>query len=411
MTLTHGGLRTAGEIMKSVAVRPSVKRLAVFVVLCVLGMALAGFGVQAQSSQLPSPQQQSALGNPTNLQATPAGAGQVNVTWQPAQNADFHYVWSVKPDGSGGKWNPAGATDGAITVTGLEGGQLYWFIALAGEHVNGVRQWSQYSNWASATVAAGTSDDRTVLVALYNATGGANWTDNTNWLSTSPIGEWHGVTTDASGRVTELDLRDNQLSGQIPPALSNLSDLTWLVLSRNRLTGQIPSQLGNLSNLEVLALGGNELTGPIPSSLSGLSRLAIMNLWSNQLSGSVPSWLGNLANLESIHLADNQLTGQIPPSLGNLAHLTRLRLQENQLNGAIPSQLGNLSELERLELHDNQLSGRVPATLGNLSSLERLDLRDNELTGAIPAQLGNLPNLTLLNLGDNELTGPIPSQL
>ena len=98
--------------------------------------------------------QQSVLGNPTNLQASPAGDGQVNVTWQPAQNAEVHYVWSVRPDGSGGKWNPAGATDGSITVAGLAGGQLYWFIALAGGNVDGVWQWSQYSNWASAEVAS-----------------------------------------------------------------------------------------------------------------------------------------------------------------------------------------------------------------------------------------------------------------
>ena len=38
--------------------------------------------------------------------------------------------------------------------------------------------------------------------ALYNATGGANWTDSTNWLNEKPIGEWHGVTTDDDGSVT-----------------------------------------------------------------------------------------------------------------------------------------------------------------------------------------------------------------
>ena len=32
--------------------------------------------------------------------------------------------------------------------------------------------------------------DRAALVALYNATGGANWTDNTNWLSDEPLSEW-----------------------------------------------------------------------------------------------------------------------------------------------------------------------------------------------------------------------------
>ena len=48
--------------------------------------------------------------------------------------------------------------------------------------------------------------DRTVLIELYSATDGANWTNNTNWLSDRPIREWHGVTNDANGRVTGLYL-------------------------------------------------------------------------------------------------------------------------------------------------------------------------------------------------------------
>ena len=50
--------------------------------------------------------------------------------------------------------------------------------------------------------------DRDALVALYNATNGPNWTNNTNWLSNAPIGQWYGVTTNANGRVTELFLWD-----------------------------------------------------------------------------------------------------------------------------------------------------------------------------------------------------------
>ena len=63
--------------------------------------------------------------------------------------------------------------------------------------------------------------DRDVLVALYNATGGRNWTHSANWLSNRPLNEWHGVTTDASGRVTRIetleqsvDWHDTGLAGQ-----------------------------------------------------------------------------------------------------------------------------------------------------------------------------------------------------
>ena len=44
------------------------------------------------------------------------------------------------------------------------------------------------------------AQDRAALVALYDATGGANWANNTNWLSTEALSEWHGVQTDGNGR-------------------------------------------------------------------------------------------------------------------------------------------------------------------------------------------------------------------
>ena len=46
--------------------------------------------------------------------------------------------------------------------------------------------------------------DREALIALYNATGGPNWSNNTNWLSDAPLDQWHGVTTDGTGRVARL---------------------------------------------------------------------------------------------------------------------------------------------------------------------------------------------------------------
>ena len=60
---------------------------------------------------------------------------------------------------------------------------------------------------ATATTAnTDSATDRSALVALYNATDGANWVNNTNWLSSEPIGEWFGVTTNEDGRVTRLNL-------------------------------------------------------------------------------------------------------------------------------------------------------------------------------------------------------------
>ena len=279
------------------------------------------------------------------------------------------------------------------------------------------------------------SPDRETLVALYNATGGANWTNNTNWLTNAPIGQWHGVTTDSQGRVTELNLTSNQLKGEIPPELANLTNLRMLALGGNELTGPIPTWLGGLTNLEELYLWENELTGTIPAELGSLvnlkelwlsnnqlsgeipvelgspSNLVQLVLWGNELTGEIPAELGSLTNLELLSLSANQLTGEIPAELGSLTNLQLLSLSANQLTGEIPAELGSLVNLKELWLSDNQLSGEIPVELGSPSNLVQLVLWGNELTGEIPAELGSLTNLELLSLSANELTGTIPAEL
>ena len=64
-----------------------------------------------------------------------------------------------------------------------------------------------------------------------------------------------------------LDL--NQLSGEIPPELGNLTNLKGLDLSGNQLSGEIPPELVNLASLTWLYLDGNQLSGCVPSSLPG----------------------------------------------------------------------------------------------------------------------------------------------
>ena len=105
---------------------------------------------------------------------------------------------------------------------------------------------------------------REALEAFYNATGGASWTNNANWLSDQPLNQWHGVTVNGQGQVTHLSLRDNNLSGSLPAALGNLEALQVMSLDRNSIGGSLPTQLGNLSNLTRLALNRNQLTGSYP---------------------------------------------------------------------------------------------------------------------------------------------------
>ena len=125
----------------------------------------------------------------------------------------------------------------------------------------------------TATVEGSTLTDREALVALYNATDGANWTDNTNWLSQEPLSTWHGITTNSDGNVTNISLPGNVLSGTIPPSLDALDNLLFLSLGNNQLSGSIPARLGNLQELTNLYLTNNQLSGSIPPELGNISSL------------------------------------------------------------------------------------------------------------------------------------------
>ena len=159
------------------------------------------------------------------------------------------------------------------------------------------------------------SPDRPELVALYNATNGEQWINSRNWLSDAPLGAWHGVTTDATGRVTGLSLAGRNLVGEIPPELGGLDHLATLDLSENALTGEIPPELGNLARLDGLYLERNQLEGAIPRELGGLANLRILYLLQNQLSGEIPAELGNLKKLEQLWLSGGRFTGCITPEL------------------------------------------------------------------------------------------------
>ena len=314
------------------------------------------------------------------------------------------------------------------------------------------------------------SPDRNVLVALYNAMDGPNWTNNTNWLSANRhVDDWFGVNTDEEGRVTALNLGSNGLIGQLPVALSQLSSLEGLALENNRLTGTIPPELGQLINLSLLYLFDNQLTGSIPTELSQLINLIHLCLNRNQLTGSIPPELGRLKNLKWLHLHNNAyLTGRIPTSLTTL-DLDALLLQgtrvclhddtelENWVSGITDARIAECEgfDLDRnvlealyratngpewgrnyanwmsdaplsqwagvqtdadgkvvsLRLYSNGLSGFIPPELSQLSNLVWLDFTDNQLKGSIPAELGRLAKLEKLNLSSNVFIGPIPTEL
>ena len=262
------------------------------------------------------------------------------LTWSStsAESAKIEPDIGAVPTSGTRKVSPNATTTYRITVTGADG----------------------QMRTASVTVRVVVSQ-QDALTAFYQSTGGPDWFDSRNWGTSRPLRDWHGIIVDDDGRVTELNLRENGLTGPIPPELGDLTRLTELILGSNGLTGPIPPELGNLTSLTVLQLNSNGLTGPIPPELGNLTRLWYLILDYNGLTGPIPPELGNLTRLRELTLSDNGLTGPIPPELGKLTSLTDLILGNNDLTGPIPPELGSLTSLTDLNLGFNGLTGPISA--------------------------------------------------
>ncbi|MFT0155410.1 immunoglobulin domain-containing protein [Tenacibaculum ascidiaceicola] len=251
--------------------------------------------------------------------------------------------------------------------------------------------------------------DKEALIALYNATDGVNWTET--WDLNAQMSTWKGVTLDAYGNVTGLDLYDNNLNGTLPPEIGNLTNLKSLNISSNKLTGEIPTQTGNLANLNQLRLSWNQLEGKIPSEIGNLINLKELSFSNNQLSGVIPKEIGKLTFLEDLSLSSNQFTGMIPVEITNLTKLKDISLSQNQLSGEIPLEIGNLTNLTGLSIGNNKLTGAIPKSIGNLIKLQNIFMGGNQFTGELPVEIGNLINLRFLFLGSANLTGNLPLEL
>ena len=89
-----------------------------------------------------------------------------------------------------------------------------------------------------------------------------------NWSVGRAMTNWEGVTVAGTPqRVTQLELADSGLTGELTGLLGNLTGLTHLRLNANALTGKIPSKLQLLTSLTHAYLAGSTLTGCVPPSL------------------------------------------------------------------------------------------------------------------------------------------------
>ena len=271
------------------------------------------------------------------------------------------------------------------------------------------------------------------LAALYNATGGASWRNNSGWRpndsNANPCGggqQWFGLECQGGRSVAALSLSGNRLQGTLPTEIG-ASNLTGTInMAHNPgLSGTLPSELGLVQTLSGgIYMQSSGISGTLPSELGFLTALGTRGLaFSSTLdfarmpiSGSLPSELGRLTGLRgSVYVDRMPVSGTLPSQLGRLTALTgSVYIEKVRVSGTLPSQIGRLTALSQtLDLDSTRISGYLPSQIGKLSALSSyLYLDFTELSGTIPTEVGGLASLAGgIALRYTGISGTVPSEL
>ena len=296
--------------------------------------------------------------------------------------------------------------------------------------------------------------DKEAVTALYNATIGKNWVNNSNWMKGDPCNDnWYGLYC-VNGRVLQIDLADNNMAGTLPAKLAHADMLQVLRLYSNRISGAIPPELLQMKSIQILEMDNNALTDNLPDQVVA-PNLTMLVLYQNHIKGNLPTqW--DAPQLQVLALSSNHFTGPLPPLLSKLKMLQQLVVSRNNLTGQFPTAYGNLRNLQQLWLFYNtfdhptipdswegmtslqnvemdSLTGELPAYIGtswsqltnfvivsgslkgqfytSFCSLQKVtDFRlfANQLTGTLPSCICDMKSLTDFELSDNQFTGSIP---
>ncbi|XP_030962024.1 receptor-like protein 6 isoform X2 [Quercus lobata] len=228
-----------------------------------------------------------------------------------------------------------------------------------------------------------------------------------------------------------LDLSYNHLSNMIPPCLGNLSNhLIDLDLQSNNLHGTIPSTFAKGCYLRSLKLNGNRLEGSLPQSLVHCRKLEVLDFGNNKINGTFPLWLENLPKLQVLILRSNNFHGTLgnPKTKFSFPNLRIIDLSHNEFHGHLPTNLfkylkammnASAGKGELKYMGDYYYQDSVTVTMKGLSIelvkiqnlFTTIDFSNNDFKGEIPKAIGELQSLKGLNFSHNNLTGHMPPSL
>ncbi|XP_004247046.1 receptor-like kinase TMK4 [Solanum lycopersicum] len=171
--------------------------------------------------------------------------------------------------------------------------------------------------------------------------------------------------------LIDIQLRDNSLTGVVPPSLTSLPKLTNASLQNNIFLGPIP---GFKPNVQATLGNTNHFCNPFPGPCDPQVTILL------DVAGAVgcpktlaESWSGNnpckgwnyitcdaKGTVTVINFAKQNWVGTISPAVANLTGLKSLVMNDNNLTGPIPVSLTSLPELQLVDVSNNNISGKIP---------------------------------------------------
>ncbi|CAD5323953.1 unnamed protein product [Arabidopsis thaliana] len=175
-----------------------------------------------------------------------------------------------------------------------------------------------------------------------------------------------------SENLFDLQLRDNDLTGIVPPTLLTLASLKNISLDNNKFQGPLPLFSPEVKvtidhNVFCTTKAGQSCSPQVMTLLAVAGGLGYPSMLAE-------SWQGDDAcsgwayvscdsagkNVVTLNLGKHGFTGFISPAIANLTSLKSLYLNGNDLTGVIPKELTFMTSLQLIDVSSNNLRGEIP---------------------------------------------------
>jgi len=216
-------------------------------------------------------------------------------------------------------------------------------------------------------------------------------------------------------KISTINLSNNRLSGSVP--YFDCPELTKLILGNNSFSGELVLA-ESITLLRVLDIRNNQLEGELGDSWGGLGYLEEVYLNNNSFSGAFPILRGLqidfptrrvILDLATLDASYNQFTS-LSGAFAAATLLNYLNFRGNKLSSVSASDFGSPGRIQVFDMTQNMISSSGSELLKSLTGAYYISLYQNNFYGTLPANpISN--NLEMFYVDYNHFHGEPPGWL